>query len=79
MLDYRQTVLYPKVTRAGYPLLGFSSLAHTEEVMKAAADEIERFGKLYLADGKFVGGFQEPTIADISIITILSYIEGKKV
>merc|ERR1719498_1900460 len=69
IMDYRQCILYKKVSAAAYPLLGFAG-ALDEKQQKAANDalskEYEMFEKSYLAGGKFAGGFESVTIADMA-------------
>jgi len=77
-MDYRQTILYPAISKVAYFYLGFSQTKPSEDDEKNLAKELERFATIYLKDGKFVGGFSSPTLADFCIATAFCFLEGKK-
>uniref|UniRef100_A0A7S3YFE2 GST N-terminal domain-containing protein n=2 Tax=Lotharella globosa TaxID=91324 RepID=A0A7S3YFE2_9EUKA len=82
MLDYRQCNFYPKVSTVCYGFLGFRKPGSEEEVKKGKAAleaEIKQFGDAFLKEGKFMGGFAEPTIADFSMISAIEFAKVIKV
>jgi glutathione S-transferase len=83
--------LYPLVTRATYPTLGFPQYAGevataeaADDAMKATAQQdatealalpLEAYRKFYLADTPFIGG-DEPSIADIRLAATLEFLRA---
>jgi glutathione S-transferase len=80
--------LYPLITRATYPALGFpqypgevgasnADAAAKAEAQKAAteaiAEPLEAIRKFFLGDGAFIGG-AKPSIADIRLATSLEFL-----
>jgi glutathione S-transferase len=91
---YTMSILYPIVTRATYPRLGFpgypgevstteSSDEEKEAARKAAEDAIPRildtYAKFYGADGGFIGGGDSPTIADIRLVCTLEFLAASDI
>ena len=91
---YTMSILYPLVTRATYPRLGFAgypgevstSEAADEEketARKAAEDAIPRiletYPKFYGTDGGFIGGGDGPSIADIRFVCTLEFLRASDI
>jgi len=83
--------LYPLVTRATYPTLGFpqypgetaTSTADDATKAQAAKDAeaaiampLEAFHKFFLKDSQFIGGGDGPSIADIRLAATLEFMES---
>ena len=86
---YTMSILYPLVTRATYPRLGFPGYAgevstteaadeEKEAARKAAEDAIpqilDTYPRYYGTDGGFIGGGDGPTIADIRLVCTLEFL-----
>jgi len=79
-LDYRQTGLYPALQKYIYPVMGWG--APLDEAAAAAAAKnlstvLDEFEKYYLKDGKFVSGFETPTIADLAVAPPLAFLAAR--
>jgi len=73
-LDWRQTTLYQKTTRLGYPQLGYSTdTSGQEEAMKGLEADWAVL-RYFLGGFPFIGGLH-PSIADISILTAIKIID----
>jgi glutathione S-transferase len=83
--------LYPLVARATYPTLGFpqypgetaTSSADDETKAQAAADArdalaqpLNAFREFFLADDRFIGGGDGPSIADIRLAATLEFLDS---
>ena len=81
--------VYPLLARSTYGSLGFPGypgevlVADVDDTVKAAAasesaaalkTSLEAFRAAFLADGKFVGGSDTPTIADIRIVASAEFL-----
>jgi glutathione S-transferase len=81
--------LYPLVARATYPALGFPAYAgevaasDAGDAAKAAArkasedavaEPLEAIRAFFLADGGFIGGGKDPSIADIRLAATLEFL-----
>jgi glutathione S-transferase len=86
---YTLSILYPLLTRATYPRLGFpgyagevSTSAASDDAKEAARKEaeaalpgiLETYRKFFLADSGFIGGGDSPTIADIRFAATLEFL-----
>jgi glutathione S-transferase len=86
---YTMSILYPLLTRATYPRLGFSgypgevstseaSDEHKEAARKAAEEALPRildtYRRFYGIDKGFIGGGDSPTIADIRLASTLEFL-----
>jgi glutathione S-transferase len=86
---YTMSILYPLLTRATYPRLGFpgypgevSTSEASEEDKEAArktAEEalpriLDTYRKFYGVDKGFIGGGDSPTIADIRLASTLEFL-----
>jgi glutathione S-transferase len=86
---YTLSILYPLLTRATYPRLGFAGYAGEVSTSAASDDEkeaarrsaedalpgiLETYRKFFLADGDFIGGGDSPTIADIRFAATLEFL-----
>jgi glutathione S-transferase len=86
---YTLSILYPLLTRATYPRLGFPGYAGEVSTSAASDDEkeaarkeaedalpgiLETYRKFFLADGDFIGGGDSPTIADIRFAATLEFL-----
>jgi glutathione S-transferase len=86
---YTLSILYPLLTRATYPRLGFpgypgevsvSEVSDEEkETARKSAEEalpriLETYRQFFLADGDFIGGGDSPTIADIRFACTLEFL-----
>jgi len=75
-LDYRQATYYDAQTAyTGAALWGAPEKAGSKEVLEGLLNDI---AKHYLKDGKFLNGFDTPTIADLSFGTALGHIAARK-
>jgi glutathione S-transferase len=88
---YLTGTLYPLVTRATYPRLGFPQYAGevataeaADDAMKARAQQdataalagpLDAYHRFFLADTPFVGG-DEPSIADIRLAATLEFLRA---
>ena len=87
---YLTGTLYPLVTRATYPVLGFPQYAgevatsDADEAMKAKARQdaedalampLEAFQKFFLDGRRFIGG-ERPSIADIRLAATLEFLRA---
>ena len=83
--------LYPVLARATYPVLGFPQYAgeaatsDADDAVKAKAQQdaidalatpLDAFHDWFLSDGKFVGGGDTPTIADIRFAATLEFLRS---
>ena len=88
---YTIGTLYPLITRATYPALGFPQYAgevatsEADDALKekaatdaadALATPLEAYRNQFLDDGKFVGGAASPTIADIRFAVTLEFLDS---
>jgi glutathione S-transferase len=86
---YTLSILYPLLTRATYPRLGFPGYAGEVSTSAASDDEkeaarkeaedalpriLDTYRKFFLADGGFIGGGETPTIADIRFAATLEFL-----
>jgi glutathione S-transferase len=86
---YTMSILYPLLTRATYPRLGFPGYAgevstseasdEDKEAARKAAEEalpriLDTYRKYYGIDRGFVGGGESPTIADIRLASTLEFL-----
>jgi glutathione S-transferase len=86
---YTLSILYPLLTRATYPRLGFPGYAgevstseasdEKKEAARRSAEDalpgiLETYRKFFLADGDFIGGGDSPTIADIRFAATLEFL-----
>ncbi len=86
---YTMSILYPLLTRATYPRLGFpgypgevSTSEASEEDKEAARKTAEKalprildtYRKFYGVDKGFIGGGESPTIADIRLASTLEFL-----
>jgi glutathione S-transferase len=91
---YTMSILYPLVTRATYPRLGFPGYAgevstteaadeDKEAARKAAEDAIpqilDTYPRYYGTDGGFIGGGDSPTIADIRLVCTLEFLAASDI
>jgi glutathione S-transferase len=73
-LDWRQTVLYPNLTKVTYPYLGFSKDKTKIAEGKAALDkDLKVLTDFFLRETPFIGGAM-PCIADYAIGLPLLYL-----
>eukprot|EP01004_Peranema_trichophorum_P006358 NODE_5180_length_1053_cov_61.097849_g4622_i0.p1 GENE.NODE_5180_length_1053_cov_61.097849_g4622_i0~~NODE_5180_length_1053_cov_61.097849_g4622_i0.p1 ORF type:complete len:279 (+),score=34.51 NODE_5180_length_1053_cov_61.097849_g4622_i0:63-899(+) len=73
-LDWRQTVLYPNLSKMTYPYLGFSKDRTKIAEGKAALDkDLKVLTDFFLRETPFIGGML-PCIADYSIALPLLYL-----
>jgi len=86
---YTMSMLYPLVARATYPRLSFAGYAgevatseasddDKEAARKAAETELPRlldvYRKFFITDDGFIGGGENPTIADIRLACTLEFL-----
>lgn len=77
-LDWRHCSFYPAVAKVCYPLLGFrpaldaKANAEALEGLKKQLADLESF---YLKDGMFMSGFDQPTIADLSVAPCFGFVD----
>jgi glutathione S-transferase len=86
---YTMSILYPLLTRATYPRLGFPGYAgevstseaseEEKEAARKAAEEalpriLDTYRKYYGIDKGFIGGGDSPTIADIRLASTLEFL-----
>jgi glutathione S-transferase len=86
---YTLSILYPLLTRATYPRLGFPGYAgevstseasdEDKEAARKSAEEalpriLETYRAFYGADEGFIGGGESPTIADIRFACTLEFL-----
>jgi glutathione S-transferase len=82
---------YPLLARATYPTLGFpqypgeAATSNADEVTKAQATKdaeealampLEAFHRFFLKDGRFIGGGDGPSIADIRLAATLEFLDS---
>lgn len=78
-LDWRHCNMYPALAKYIYPKMGFAApLAKKAdaEALKALGEHLEMMDSFYLADNKFIAGFETPTIADLSIRPAMKFLEA---
>jgi glutathione S-transferase len=86
---YTMSILYPLLTRATYPRLGFSGYPgevstseasdEDKEAARKAAEEglpriLDTYRRFYGIDKGFIGGGDSPTIADIRLASTLEFL-----
>lgn len=64
-LDFRQSTYYTHVSKSTYKHLGFGA-GGGSDAPASARECLEGIAKHYLSAGKFIGGQEKPTIADLS-------------
>src|SRR3954452_15779459 len=88
---YLVGTLYPYLARATYPTLGFPQYAGeaatsgaddtvkaqaAKDAEAALAQPLEAFRSFYLADDRFIGGGDGPSIADIRLAVTLEFLDS---
>jgi glutathione S-transferase len=88
---YLTGTVYPLVARATYPVLGFPQYAgevatsEAGDEMKAKAQQdatdalaqpLDVYGKFFLEGERFIGGGDEPSIADIRLAATLEFLRA---
>ena len=86
---YTMSILYPLLTRATYPRLGFAGYPgevstseaseEDKEAARSAAEQalpriLDTYRKYYGIDKGFIGGGEGPTIADIRLASTLEFL-----
>jgi glutathione S-transferase len=86
---YTMSILYPLLTRATYPRLGFPGYPGEVSTSEASEDDkeaarktaeealpriLDTYRKFYGVDRGFIGGGESPTIADIRLASTLEFL-----
>ena len=74
MLDWRQSSLYKHIATYSYPGLGFGGDAlKVEGARQDLKAQLEDMVRVYLKEGKYMGGFDHPTLADLAVAPALIF------
>jgi len=73
-LDFRQASYYPVQCAFTFPGLGFGGTV-TDKERRDAVEAVDAISKHYVVDGKFLLGFEHPTLADLAIATAFAHLE----